>query len=158
MQDIILRERTDIDSEFFRKLFGEIKSSELLLDKWPEQIKNQMITIQFQAFEKSIHSEFPKSFDFLILYQSEKAGRLQLNKDENGIRIINISLLSFFRNKGIGSEIINNIIFEANQKGIPVFLEVDKINHALHLYCKLGFKILQENEIKYSMIYTPEKK
>jgi ribosomal protein S18 acetylase RimI-like enzyme len=146
---------TEENSEFFMELFGEIKSSELHLDTWPEQLRHQLIRMQFQAFEKSIQSEFPESIDFLILYHSEKAGRLQLNKTGNGIRIINISLLPVFQNKGIGFEIINDILNEANLKKIPVNLEVDKINPAFNLYIKLGFKIINENEIKYSMIYTP---
>jgi ribosomal protein S18 acetylase RimI-like enzyme len=157
MPDILLKERTENDSEFFMELFGEIKSSELHLDTWPEQIRHQMIVMQFQAFEKYMKAEFPESVDFLITYQSENAGRLQLNKNEEGIRIINISLLPSFRNLGIGSAIIQDILSESNSKGISVYLEVDKINPALNLYSRLGFKIIGENEIKYSMIYSPEK-
>jgi ribosomal protein S18 acetylase RimI-like enzyme len=156
MQNILLQERTENDSEFFMELFGEIKSSELHLHSWPEQIKNQLITMQFHAYEQCIMAEFPNSVDYLIVYQSEKAGRLQLNKNKDGIRLINISLLADYRNKGIGAEIINNIVTEANQKGIPVILEVDKINPAQNLYYRLGFKVIQQDEIKYSMKYTPE--
>jgi ribosomal protein S18 acetylase RimI-like enzyme len=151
--NIQLEIRTESDSGFFMELFGEIKSSELLLNTWPEQIRHQMITMQFQAFEQSIITEFPGSIDFLILFNSVKAGRLQINKDEKEIRIINISLLPAFRNKGIGSKILNNIIIEASHT--PVFLEVDKTNPAQKLYSRLGFKIVQQNEIKYLMKYTP---
>lgn len=157
MQDILLEKRTENDSEFFMKLFAEIKNSELQLDTWPEPIRTQMINMQFNAYESYMNVEFPDNKDYLILYQSAKAGRLQLNTDEMGIRIINISLSPPFRNKGIGAKIINNLILEANQKNKPVFLDVDKINPALNLYSRLGFKIVLENEIRFSMAYTPEK-
>lgn len=157
MQDILLQERTENDSEFFMELFGEIKSSELHLDLWPEAFRIQMIEMQYNAFMQSINSEFPKHYDYLILFKSEKAGRLQLDKNEQGFRIINISLLNSFRNKGLGTTIIKEILSEASNKNTPVFLEVDKVNPAFNLYNRLGFKIIQQDEIKYSMKYTPEK-
>jgi ribosomal protein S18 acetylase RimI-like enzyme len=156
MQDILLQESTENDSEFFMELFGEIKNSELHLDMWPETIRNQMIRMQYNGFMQSVHTEFPEHIDYLILYQSEKAGRLQLDKNDKGFRIINISLLPAYRNIGIGSAIIQKIIEEANFKSIPVYLEVDKTNKAAYLYNKLGFTIYQQNEIKYLMIYSPE--
>jgi ribosomal protein S18 acetylase RimI-like enzyme len=155
MKDILLKERTENDSEFFIKLFGEIKSSELFLDSWPEPVRCQMINMQYNAFMQSITTEFPHHIDYLIWHQSEKAGRLQLDKNKEAYRIINISLLPAFRNKGIGTRIINDILIEANRKGIPVFLEVDRINPAQNLYFRLGFKVIQQDEIKYSMKYTP---
>lgn len=157
MQDILLKRRTENDSEFFMKLFAEIKSSELQLNTWPEPIRTQMINMQFNAYESYMNVEFPDNKDYLILYQSAKAGRLQLNTDEMGIRIINISLSPPYRNKGIGAKIINDLTLEANQKNKPIFLDVDKINPALNLYSRLGFKIVLENEIKFTMAYTPEK-
>ncbi len=157
MQDILLKKRTENDSEFFMRLFAEIKSSELRLDTWPEPIRTQMIRMQFNAYERCMNTEFPNNIDYLILYQSEKAGRLQLNNDEMGIRIINISLVPAYRNKGIGAKIISDLMLEANQKNKQVLLDVDKINRALNLYSRLGFKIVQENEIRYSMAYTPER-
>jgi ribosomal protein S18 acetylase RimI-like enzyme len=154
MDDIFLKERTENDSEFFMELFGEIKSSELHLDYWPETFRNQMIAMQYSAFMQSVISEFPDHFDYLILFKSEKAGRLQIDKNESGIRIINISLLNAFRNKGIGASILKEILIEANNKKIPVFLDVDKDNPAINLYIRSGFKIITENEIKYSLIYS----
>jgi ribosomal protein S18 acetylase RimI-like enzyme len=157
MQDILLKEKNENDSEFFMELFSEIKSSELHLDLWPEANRNQLIAMQFHAFEQCMKAEFPNSVDYLIVYQSGKAGRLQLDKNDNGIRIINISLLSAYRDKGLGTKIINGIITEANQKKIPVYLDVDKTNPAVNLYSKMGFSTYQQNDLKYSMIYNPAK-
>lgn len=156
MQDISLKESTDHDSEFFIELFGEIKNSELHLGMWPEPIKSQMIMMQYYAFMQTMKTEFPDHKDYLICFQSKKAGRLQLEKDVKGFRIMNISLLSSFRNKGIGTTIINGLIDDANQKKIPIFLDVDLVNPAFHLYQRLGFEIIQQNEIRYSMKYLPK--
>jgi ribosomal protein S18 acetylase RimI-like enzyme len=154
MDDILLKERTENDSEFFMELFGEIKSSELHLETWPEPVKKQMIMMQYNAFMQTVITEFPYNYDYLILFKSNKAGRLQLDKNDNGFRIINISLLSEFRNNGIGTAIIQDIIYEANSKKIPVFLDVDRINPAFNLYQRFGFKIINQDEIRFSMKYS----
>lgn len=144
---------TEEDSEFFMELYSEIKSSELHLDLWPEAFRIQMIEMQYNAFMQSTNSEFPNYYDYLILFKSEKVGRLQLDKNEQGFRIINISLLNSFRNKGLGSTIIKEILSEASNKNAPVSLEVDKVNPAFNLYSRLGFKVFQQDELKYYMIH-----
>ena len=151
--DIQLRRRSEIDLEFFVELFSEMKNSELSLEMLPEKVKDQIISMQFHGFERSIYANYPNLIDEVIIYISKKAGRLLLHKDENSIRIINISLLNDFRNLGIGSAILRDIVEEANKTRKSILLEVDKINPAMHLYARLGFKIIEENELKYAMKY-----
>lgn len=146
------------DSEFFMELFGEIKSSELLLDTWPEPLKSQLVGMQYHAFAQSTLSEFPDCIDYLIVCQSEKAGRLQLVKRASGMRVVNISISAAFRGRGIATAILKELITEADNLQIPVFLDVDKTNgQALTIYYKLGFKIAQEDEIRYSLVYASAK-
>ena len=152
--DIQLKKKDENDSEFLFQLFEEIKIAELNIFNWPEQMRNQFISMQYNAFEKMIKNEYPKADDFIIIYNFQNAGRLQLNKDNSGLRIINISLLPDFRNLGIGSKVIKDLLSEADSKKRPVYLEVDKVNPAFNLYSRLGFEIYHQDEIKYSMKYS----
>jgi ribosomal protein S18 acetylase RimI-like enzyme len=154
--DIHLKRKTEIDSEFFFKLFSEIKIAELRVERWPEQMKNQLASMQYNAYEQTIKNEYPDADDFVVMVDSEKAGRLQLDKNENSMRIINISLLPAFQNKGIGSRIIKEILETADLKNKPVYLEVDRVNPAFILYKKLGFEIHSQDELKSSMKYLPK--
>ena len=149
--DIRLELRTESDSEFFLELYSKIKSSELHFNDFPEQIKHQILTMQFSTFEKSVIAKFNDSIDYLVLFNSIKAGRLILNIDDTGIRIINISLMPSFQNLGIGSCLISNILKEANKSKKAVFLEVDKSNPAYLWYLKFGFQEYDQNEVKYFM-------
>jgi ribosomal protein S18 acetylase RimI-like enzyme len=153
--NIQLRQRTESDSEFFIELFSEIKGSELGMDLWPMELKKQIIAMQFFAFEQNTITRFPLNFDFVILYDSKSVGRLQLYEDDTEIRVINISLSSAYRNMGIGSTVLKKIIRRAISNRKCIFLEVDKSNPANELYTKLGFKVMGENEINYSMKYNP---
>lgn len=150
---IQLAKKTKKDEEFVFEVFSENKIAELHVENWPDQMKKQLIGLQFSAFELAMKNEYPEAEDLVIMADSEKAGRLQLDKSENGFRIINISLLPAFQGRGIGSKILKDILEEANQKQIPVYLEVDKTNPAFNLYQRLDFEIYGQNEVKYSMKY-----
>ncbi len=153
--DIQLKIKDETDSEFSFRLFEKIKTVELNIHNWPEQMKNQLIEMQYKGYEQMIKNEYPNAEDYIITVNDEKAGRLQLNVNDFGIRIINISLLPAFHGNGIGTKIIRDVIADADIKKKHVCLEVDKINPAFNLYKRLGFEIITQDEIKYSMRYIP---
>ncbi len=155
--DIQLKKKNESDDEFLFRLFGEIKIAELNLYAWPEPMKNQLVSMQYNAYKQMIKNEYPNVEDYVISANNEKAGRLQLDVKDSGIRIINISLLPAFHGNGIGTKIIKDILAEADLKNKPVYLEVDRVNPAFNLYCKLGFEIYGQDEIRYSMKYIPRK-
>lgn len=67
-----------------------------------------------------------------------------------------ISLYKEYRRKGIGSELMINMLNLLKQKGYQqVSLGVNKENYAVKFYEKLGFKIIGDgaNETEYLMIY-----
>lgn len=68
---------------------------------------------------------------------------------ENGVLIDEIYLVEEYRNKGIGTDILKNIITNYNL----IYLWVYKTNtKAIKLYKTLGFKILEETDTRYKMI------
>lgn len=153
--DIQLKIKDETDLEFLFQLFGEIKIAELNIYNWPELMKNQLIEMQYKGYEQMIKNEYPNAEDYIITVNDEKAGRLQLNVNDSGIRIINISLLPAFHGNGIGTKIIKDILVQADLKNKPVYLEVDRVNPAFNLYKRLVLEIYGEDEIKYSMRYIP---
>lgn len=66
---------------------------------------------------------------------------------------LSISLLKKYRNLGIGTELMKQILAALKAQGYKqVSLSVQKINHAVHMYEKVGFEIARENEDDYIMI------
>ena len=61
-----------------------------------------------------------------------------------------------FQNRGIGTEVMNRLINEATVRNQSVALAVVKINPALRLYQRLGFRIMHEDERKYYMQRGPD--
>ncbi len=154
--EIRLNKKDGTEIDFFRELFWLTKSAELKADEWPEQMKDQMLSVQRRAFEQSVIDHFPKADDFVIQVGSEMAGRLQLNSDNYGLWIINISLLPAFQRKGIGTIVLSRLLKEADLSGRPIFLGVDIHNPAFSLYKRLGFEVRSQDELKYTMRYLPK--
>lgn len=86
----------------------------------------------------------------LIMVDNKRIGCYLVIKKDDGVMLDEIFLEDEFRNKGIGSSIINEIL-ESNN---IVYLWVYKENiNAIKLYKKLGFNILEETETRYYMKY-----
>lgn len=86
----------------------------------------------------------------IITYNNKRIGCYLVLKKDDGVILEEIYLENKYRNKGIGTNIIKDIL-----KHNPiVYLWVYKDNKkALSLYKKLGFNILEETETRYYMEY-----
>ncbi|MDR2954286.1 MAG: GNAT family N-acetyltransferase [Prevotella sp.] len=74
------------------------------------------------------------------------------NMDDNTPEFA-ISLYKEYRNKGIGSLLMNKMIEHLRKQGYKqTSLSVNKENYAVRMYTKLGFKIIHENEHDYLMV------
>ncbi len=86
----------------------------------------------------------------IITINSKKVGCLLLEKYEDGILLNELYLDNNYRRKGIGTNILTNIL----NNNYKVYLWVYKENDiALNLYKKLGFKIKETTETRYFMKY-----
>lgn len=66
---------------------------------------------------------------------------------------LSISLLKEYRNLGIGTELMKQILLTLKEKKYKqVSLSVQKINYAVNMYKKVGFEIVRENKENYVMI------
>ena len=100
-----------------------------------------------------VTSEVPKLInDYCnIIVDNKIVGRLLLTNKEDGKLLDEIYLEEEYRNKGIGTEIINDIL---NNNDI-VYLWVYKENEkAISLYKKLEFNVIEETESRYYMKYN----
>ena len=95
---------------------------------------------------------FSQTFDpeagEIIVVDELDAGFLWVNEHEAETVLVSIRLLPRFQNKGIGTKIIREILDSSKN---PVRLQVLKVNPALNLYKRLGFKVFAENETHFSM-------
>ena len=64
-----------------------------------------------------------------------------------------ISLHKEYRNLGIGTALMRNMLVLLRKKGYKqTSLSVQKANYAVHMYRKVGFEVVGENEEEYIMV------
>ena len=83
----------------------------------------------------------------------ELAGFLALDEQGASIHIVNIELRPEAQRKGIGSAILRAIQQRAELRGMPVTLQVLKVNPARALYERLGFEHTGETETHHQMAW-----
>ncbi len=66
---------------------------------------------------------------------------------------LSISLLKEFRNQGIGTTMVKQILKKLKEQGYKqVSLSVQKKNYAFNMYKNVGFEIVRENKEDYIMV------
>ncbi|ABR48289.1 GCN5-related N-acetyltransferase [Alkaliphilus metalliredigens QYMF] len=66
-----------------------------------------------------------------------------------------ISLYKEYRNQGIGTDIMKQMIYHLKTRGYKqTSLAVQKENYAVKMYQNIGFKIVSELEDEYLMVYN----
>lgn len=108
---------------------------------------------EIDKINKYVTSEVPKLInDYCnIIVDNKIVGCLLLTNKDDGKLLDEIYLEEEYRNKGIGTEIINDIL---NNNDI-VYLWVYKENEkAISLYKKLEFNVIEETESRYYMKYN----
>ena len=107
---------------------------------------------EIKQINNYVKSNVPKQIDDykVICINDKKVGCLLVVNKDDGVLLDEIYLEEKYRNNGIGTSIIKEILSNYN----IVYLWVYKLNtRALSLYKKLGFKIIDETETRYYMKY-----
>ena len=107
-------------------------------------------------------SDFGKhSGDYCLVAESDKkivgAVWVRIMNDyghiDNETPSFAISLLKEYRNYGIGTELMKQMLTKLKLEGYKqASLSVQKMNYAVRMYRKIGFEIIDENDEEYIMI------
>lgn len=152
LAEIELRESEKSDSEFLKQLYFSRRKDEFSMFGWSEEQIKGLLEMQFNAQNQSYNVNFPNAEHSIIRSKTENIGRMIVDRNSDAIHLVDIVLLQNFRNLGIGSKLIADLIEEAKKENLPLNLQVARENLiAQELYRKLGFKVTSENEMNFSM-------
>ncbi|MAD46013.1 MAG: GNAT family N-acetyltransferase [Oceanospirillaceae bacterium] len=153
--NLSLRPVTDKDEEFLFQVYASMRMDELADLDWSQQQLTYFINQQFQAQQHHYKTYFYDTEFSIILDEGIPIGRLYVDRRDNEIRIVEIALLTEYRNLGIGSYWLNLILKEAKEKNIVARIHVERYNPALNLYKKLGFQVIEEGDVYHLMECKP---
>ena len=108
---------------------------------------------EINKINRYIASEVTKLIDVYcnIMVDNKIIGCLLLTNKDDGKLLDEIYLEKVYRNKGIGTEIIRDILSNNDIVYLWVYKKNDK---AISLYRKLGFNVIEETESRYYMKYN----
>ena len=82
----------------------------------------------------------------IILYDDEPIGTIYVGEYQDYIEIEQFYILPEYQNNGIGSNILKGILDEADHSGRMIKLMYLHINPVATLYCRMGFKVVGNND------------
>jgi GNAT superfamily N-acetyltransferase len=92
----------------------------------------------------------------ILMMDSSDVGWIQSTTREDELFLAQIFVDRPFQGRGIGTQVMNRLIVEATEAGQVMCLDVVKINPALRLYERLGFRITGGDDRKFYMKRGPE--
>jgi ribosomal protein S18 acetylase RimI-like enzyme len=150
--NLSLRETTPADQPFLLEVYASTRLDELEGFGWDDNQKRTFIQMQFLARERS----YPRVDDRIIVLDGRPIGRLLVDRDDAGLLLRDIALLTEYRNAGIGSRLIHDLMKEAAAAGKSITLHVVVTSPAVRLYERLGFRRTGPDGAYLEMKWVPE--
>jgi ribosomal protein S18 acetylase RimI-like enzyme len=142
------------DEDFLHRLYASTRTDEMALVDWSDEQKEAFLRMQFQAQTAHYRAYYPHAQYQIIQHKnSSPIGRLIVDRSNDSMLIIDIALLPEYRNAGIGTTIIQQLMTEAAAIHLSIVLRVEFFNPALKLYSRLGFIKTREINIYHEMIW-----
>lgn len=136
---ITLRDATPEDTQFLAFLYGDTRRCEVNAWGLPPEQQELFLRMQFDAQCRSYCVAFPDATDSIVCLEGHAIGRILVDQDSAGKRLIDIALLEEYRNRGIGSNLLRQILQECEMQGRALRLQALQGNPAIRLYQRLGF-------------------
>jgi ribosomal protein S18 acetylase RimI-like enzyme len=152
---ITLRPTRPEDMSFLFNVYASTRLEELAPWGWSIEQQTAFLTQQFNAQDHHYHTHYTDAAFDVIFVDDRPAGRLYIARDETQIVIIDIALLPAYRNAGIGSRLLRDLLVQAADSGKVVDLHVEKFNPALRLYQRLGFRPIEDRGVYWFMEWAP---
>jgi len=152
---IVLRPAVPEDEEFLFKVYVGTRLDEVAAWGWDKAQQEMFLRLQFKA-QQFHYDDFDDSGKSIIMDDDRPIGRVIINRYTEYLHLADIALLPEYRNSGIGTKVLNDLLAEGKQKGLPVLLEVAKTNRAGQLYKRLGFEITSDIGMHFKMEWRPE--
>ena len=149
--NLFLRPATPDDEPFLLQLYASTRVEELAGVGWDEDQKQAFIKMQFLVRERT----HPRADDRIIVLDERAIGRIMVDRSEAAILLRDIALLPEYRNAGIGSRLIQDLMKEAAAAGKAVRLHVVASSPAVRFYERLGFSRTGNDAAYLEMTWFP---
>jgi len=147
-RSITFRPITSEDRELLLRVYRSTREDELaMVVDWTPEMKDAFILQQFTAQHTWYQEHYTGAEFLVILVDGAPAGRLYVHRRPSEIRLVDIALLPEYRNTGLGTRLLRDLLAEGEATGKPVTIHVEIYNPAMRLYQRLGFRPIEDRGV-----------
>ena len=154
--EITLKPEQPDDDGFLFELYSTTRAEEMALTLWKDEQRRVFLRQQYEL-RRLHYLRYHSAAEYLLVRRDgERIGRIAIDRTEDEIRIMDIALVPEHRGRGIGSQLIRDLLAEASFENTPVTLHVERRNRAAGLYQRLGFRVIEDGEVYLFLKWVPE--
>lgn len=142
-----LRPATPGDRELLFRVYASTREEELAPVPWPSEAKEAFLRQQFDAQDAWWRTNYAGASFEVVVADGRDAGRLYLWEGPSEVRIVDVALLPEARRGGIGTRLLEDVKARAATVGKAVTIHVERMNPALGLYERLGFRLVEDKGV-----------
>ncbi len=145
----------NFDVPFLLTVYASTRSKEMAVVSWSDEQKRVFLEMQFQAQHNYYLSRYPNASYSIINLDGQPIGRLYIERQVDKIKILDITVLPEYRNRGVGTKLITEITQAGEQAEKPVQIYIENYNPSANLFSRLGFHPVAEEGINLLWQWNP---
>ena len=145
----------DFDEPFLLTVYTSIRAEEMAVVAWSDEQKNAFLTMQLQAQHNYYLSRYPNATYSIINLDGQPIGKLYIERQADKIKILDITILPEYRNRGAGTKLIAEILQTGEHSEKPVQIYIENYNPSANLFSRLGFHSVAEEGINLLWQWSP---
>lgn len=128
------------DLPFLFSLYCDVRDPEVSAWGWPDAQRDLFLRMQFEAQRRSYLAACPDAIHHIVHLNGIDLGRRLVVVTPEQTHLVDIALLAPYRNRGIGTQLIRQLMDDCDAAGRVMRLQVLCGNPAQRLYERLGFR------------------
>ena len=153
---IRLRPVQEEDEPFLYALYVTTREKEMAVTNWNEDQITAFLQQQHTSQLSHYCERFPQAQHQIILFEGQPTGRIYINRSDHEIRVLDVTIHPDYRNQGIGTFLMQELLAEAQTTQLPVRLYVWQLNFdAQRWYQALGFSQIDTIQVYHHLEWQP---
>jgi GNAT superfamily N-acetyltransferase len=121
-----------------------------------QNLAQHVLRIQHIAQERRFAKNHPGYERFVVLEHGEPAGRLYVHRTDEQLEIVDLTLLTAFRSRGIGTALVRELFELATREDLAISLRVGRrLRRVTEFYLRLGFDLVDVDDLDNTFQWTP---
>ena len=142
-------------------IFASTRAEELQQTGWSVEQKIAFTDWQSAKQEEHYALHYPRAERLLIGSADagtradanpEVAGRIYLETTTSEVRLMDVTLLPAYRNRGVGTRLMTELLRYAEALGLQVSLHVEPFNPAKRMYERMNFAVVETRGLYEFMV------